>query len=601
MTAFLSCSSAPASLLVEAEFFAHKGGWIREGQFYETVGSQYLLAHGLGQPEFDAKTTVTLPKAGKYFIWVRTYNWNSPWDPNPANAPGVFQLLVDGKPTCERLGDVPTTWDWQKAGSIDYKGGSLNLALHDLTGFDARVDAIFFSMDENASMPTERPAKLRKDKNKYDLIVCGAGPGGIGAAVASSRLGQKTLLLESRDVVGGNSAPGGNIAMSGGLNLPPYENIGNVLSEYGPFYKNYDRVCKQLAGEENLTLLTNFRVIDVTMKGNSIASIIALDMTTGEKVEFRGKQYVDSTGDSFVGALAGAEYMEGQETRDVYGEDLAPEKPEKRSYGSTINWKHKSVDMIVNFPECPWAVKFNEKTRMKGRFPGMFESGFGKDQIAEAEQIRDYLFRVIYGNWSYLKNSEETKDEFINEALTEVGTILTKRESRRLVGDYILTQNDIEGDWKNRYDDPAVWVTYSIDQHFPLPSNSADFPGEEFLSTMKHNHNDLGISRRFLKQGEHVNMPYMMPYRCMYSKNVSNLFMAGRNASMSRIALCSARIAGNITMMGEVVAIASVICNKYKCTPRQVYTEHLDELKAAMTTGVPRKYDIVYKRNKFTY
>ena len=107
--------------------------------------------------------------------------------------------------------------------------------------------------------------------------------------------------------------------------------------------------------------------------------------------------------------------------------------------------------------------------------------------------------------------------------------------------------------------------------------------------------------RKYLTQGVDVNKPYMMPYRCMYSRNVSNLFMAGRNASMSRIALCSARISGNITMMGEVVAMASVICNKYKCTPRQVYTEHLDELKAAMTAGVPHKYEVVFKRNKFTY
>ena len=154
--------------------------------------------------------------------------------------------------------------------------------------------------------------------------------------------------------------------------------------------------------------------------------------------------------------------------------------------------------------------------------------------------------------------------------------IVGKRESRRLVGDVFFVQQDIEKEYV-RYDDAVVIGTYSIDQHFPTPKNTFFFPGEEFISTMKHYFNDLGTPRRYLRDDQ-VPPPYRIPYRCLYSVNVDNLFMAGRNISVSHIALSSTRVQNTTGMMGEVVAVAAALCKKYNCLPREVYTKHLNEL-----------------------
>jgi hypothetical protein len=153
-----------------------------------------------------------------------------------------------------------------------------------------------------------------------------------------------------------------------------------------------------------------------------------------------------------------------------------------------------------------------------------------------------------------------------------------KRESRRLVGDVLLTQQDTEGGYI-KYDDAFVTCTYNLDQHFPTPKNSFFFPGEEFISTMKHYFNDLGTPRRYLRDDQ-VIPPFRVPYRCLYSVNVDNLFMAGRNVSVSHIVLSASRVQETTGMMGELVGLAASLCKKYNCTPRDVYKNHLKELES---------------------
>lgn len=203
-------------------------------------------------------------------------------------------------------------------------------------------------------------------------------------------------------------------------------------------------------------------------------------------------------------------------------------------------------------------------------------AGFYHDQVEEAEFIRDYLFRAIYGNWSFLKNKSRSKDEYAKRDLNRMTYIAAKRESRRLLGDVFFVQQDIEKEYI-KYDDALIIGTYSIDQHFPTPKNSFYFPGEEFISTMRHYFNDLGVSRKYLRDDQ-VPPPYRLPYRCLYSVNVDNLFMAGRNVSVSHIALSSTRVQKMTGQMGEVVGKAAAICKKYGCSPRGVYTDHLEEL-----------------------
>lgn len=602
----ISCAQSE-DMLVETEYFENKGGWVVDAQFMDQMGSPYLMAHGLGKPVADAETFVKFPIAGSYHVWVRTFNWNAPWD--AAQAPGIFQLLADGKVIAERLGDEPTVWGWQRAGVLDVTNAeeSVKIALHDLTGFNGRCDALFFSRD-GQTVPPEAGVELVEFRKKmlgimpescpekYDLIVVGAGTAGLSAAISASRLGLKTLLLQNRGVVGGNSSPEIGVTVTGGVKMGPYDRIGNVIAELGIPFDHQQRILDILAAEENLTLKLNQHVIAVGKKGKKIVSVTAKDLTSGDERLYSGDFFADCTGDGNLGFLAGAEYMQGRETRAVFGETLAPEAESDLSFGSTLKWHAYTDSKTVDFPECSWAVQFTDATCERVmRYQWYWEAGFYKDQIRDAEFIRDYWFRVIYGNWAFLKNSSEVRAEYRNRGLREVSYILGKRESRRLKGDYVITQNDIEGGWR-KLPDAAVLCTYMIDQHFPDPENTAFFPGEEFLALAKHNFNPLGKYDN-AGPGIDINEPFMIPYRCLYSVNVPNLFMAGRNISTSRIALAALRIQATTAMMGEVVGLASVLCARHECEPRDIYETYLDEFKKMLEMGVPQKNEDVLRMN----
>jgi hypothetical protein len=174
-------------LLVEVEAFDELGGWLVDQQFMDLMGSPYLLAHGLGVPVQDATTRVELPAAGRYRVWVRTRDWVAPW--NAPGAPGRFQLLVDSQPLPTTFGTEGAKWHWQDGGVVEL-GAKTRLALHDLTGFEGRCDAILFASDLEFTPPDdgEALAKLRSDqlgwsaepkfRGEYDLVVVGAASRG---------------------------------------------------------------------------------------------------------------------------------------------------------------------------------------------------------------------------------------------------------------------------------------------------------------------------------------------------------------------------------------------------------------------------------------
>lgn len=605
MILVVSCARSEG-VFVEAEHFENKGGWVVDAQFMDQMGSPYLMAHGLGRPVADAETSVTFPEKGIYHIWVRTFNWNAPWDKE--QAPGTFQLLADGRVVAEKLGDEPTQWGWQQTGEVHVKskGERVKIALHDLTGFNGRCDAVFFSR-RGKTPPQGGPelARFRKkalgitaerSPEKYDLIVVGAGTAGLSAAISAARLGQKTLLLQNRGVVGGNSSPEIGVTITGGVKTGLYDRIGNVISELGIPFDHQERILAILAAEKNLTLLLDRHVTAVEKQGPRIAAVTAKGLKTGQETVFAAARFVDCTGDGNVGYLAGAEYMQGRETRSVFNETLAPEVKSDLTFGSTLKWHAYTDTREIDFPECPWAVQFSDASCERVmRYQWYWETGFYKDQIRDAEYIRDYWFRVIYGNWAFLKNHSQVKDEYLTCGLKEVSHILGKRESRRLKGDYVITQNDIEGGWKAQ-PDAAVVCTYMIDQHFPDPENTALFPGEEFLALAKHNFNPLGKYDN-AGPGIDINEPFLIPYRCLYSVNIPNLFMAGRDISTSRVALAALRIQATTAMMGEIVGIASALCAKHGCEPRDIYTTHLDEFREMLRAGVPQKNDEVLRVN----
>ena len=185
-------------------------------------------------------------------------------------------------------------------------------------------------------------------------------------------------------------------------------------------------------------------------------------------------------------------------------------------------------------------------------------------------RLRDYGLMVIYSNWSFLKNHSSVKADYEGLRLGWVAYISGKRESRRMMGDYILSQEDVD---KNIFhEDRSFTTTWHFDLHFPDSRNSRFFPGEEFKAQTKHN----------------PIYPYAVPYRCLYSRNINNLFMAGRDISVTHVALGSTRLMRTIAMMGEVVGMAASICKEYDILPREVYRKHIPELRSLMEKGTAR-------------
>ena len=584
----MSLANNNRMVLVEAESFDRRGGWVLDQQFMDQMGSPFLMAHGMGRPVEDASTSVAIPGKGVWHVYVRTWNWCSPW--KTKEKPGRFQLSVNGTRLDNELG-LGERWDWEYAGSIEIKEKLNRVTLHDLTGFNGRCDAILFTKEKEVRIPNEGEP-MRKFRKKltglpeqpgnggtYDLVVVGAGTAGLGAAIKGAREGLKVALIHNRPVPGGNNSVEVQVVASGGLNIEPYPRLGDVVREIKNVYRRPAHVDSIIGAEKNLTFFPNMHVFTLEKEGDRIASVTAKHIETNVETVFHAPVFIDCTGDGNIGFLAGAEYRVGREMRGETRETLAPDRPDNMVLGTSLTWWSKNTGQETVFPECEWAIQFNEESCEKvTRGSNWWETGFLYDQVNEAEFIRDYLFRAIYGNWAFLKNNSKDKAGFAKLDLETVFYVAGKRESRRLVGDVLLTQPDTEGAYV-KYDDAFVTCTYDLDQHFPTPKNSFFFPGEEFISTMKHYFNDLGTSRRYLRDDQ-VIPPFRIPYRCLYSKNVDNLFMAGRNVSVSHIVLSAARVQETTGMMGELVGLAASLCKKYNCTPREVYKHHLKELES---------------------
>lgn len=585
-------SAAGGQVLVEAESFADLGGWVVDQQSMDQMGSPYLLAHGLGVPVKDAVTNVVFPTTGKYRVWVRTRDWVATWPTaqraasDGSGAPGRFQLLLDGAPLSATFGTEGAEWHWQEGGTVDIKSTQVKLALHDLTGFEGRCDAILFANDpeyrppEGDALGAQRRAGKPEDAGRFDLVVVGGGMAGTCTAISAARLGLKVALIQDRPVLGGNNSSEVRVHLNGGANLPPYPRLGDVVMELdsgnrgnaqpAAFY-NDDKKLRVVQAEQNIRLFLNMHAHKVEKDGDRITAVIAANTRTAKELRFSAPLFADCTGDGTIGYLAGADYRMGRESWEQTGETMAPKEPDKMTMGASAQWYSIETEGPSPFPECPWALEFaGESCQHTTRGDWNWETGLNKDQIADFESIRDHAFRAIYGNWAFLKNHSKDKARYASRKLSWVAYIAGKRESRRLLGDVILQQQDIQE--RREYPDAFVTTTWSIDLHYPDPENTKHFPGEEFKTICK----------------TPAIRPYPIPYRCLYSRNVENLFMAGRDISVTHVALGTVRVMRTCGMMGELVGMAASICKSRNTTPRGVYTEHLPELKKLATRGVGR-------------
>ncbi len=568
-------------VLVEAESFQRHGGWSLDTQFIDLMGSPYLLAHGLGKPVADATTTVTFPAPGTYRVWVRTKDWVAVW--KAPGTPGRFQVLIDGKPLAEEFGTKGAEWFWHDGGTVTVGAKQATVALKDLTGFNGRCDAIYFTNDLKETPPNDTaplsawrktalglPAQPQ-DMGEFDLVVVGGGYGGMGSALSAARMGLKVALIQNRPVLGGNGSSEIRVWAMGLIRRGKYPHIGEMVEEFADKAKNspgleaeFGDAQKEalMRAEKNISLFLNEHVYAAETKNGKIASVTSLDTRTGKEKKFRGKFFVDCTGHGNLAHLAGAKY-------EIELKDLL---------GMSNMWVWSQADAPQSFPQTPWALDltmddfpYPKKGRAdmadKGKGEWFWESGFNKHPINDLEQIRDWNLRAVFGAFNAMKN-RDGKAEHVKAKLDWVAYVGGTRESRRIVGDVMLTVEDIVT--KKEFPDGCVPSTWSIDLHFPKQEFAKKFPDNPFISIAEH---DRRIDRQY---------GYPVPYRCLYSVNVENLFMAGRNISVTDTALGTVRVMKTIGMMGEVVGKAASIAVRNNCSPRDVYTFHWAKMDALL-------------------
>lgn len=574
---FVGQVSAQNHIFVEAESFENTGGWVVDQQSFDVIGSSYLLAHGMGRPVKDATTTVNFQAPGQYHLWVRTKDWA----PFP-KGPGKFRLSVDGVMLEPVFGESGSDeWRWYYGGAVDIKNKQAKVVMKDLTGFDGRCDAILFTSSKKFVPPhalkeltTFRKTLLKLGENpveagNFDLVVVGGGMAGTCAAIAASRSGLRVALIQNRPVLGGNNSSEIRVHLMGDVDKNHYLKLGRIVRELdngdpgngNPDAREYGDARKLaiVKAERNISLYLNTHVYKAEVKDQKIVAVVGRNIATNEETRFAGKLFADCTGDGTLGYLAGADFRMGRESRAETGESLAPEKADDFTLGTSNLWAALERDTVSSFPETPWAIQFSDEYHIDDtKADWQWETGFGNmNTITDAEKIRDHNLRAIYGNWSYLKNHK--KEKYAKWELAWVAYIGGKRESRRLLGDHVLTQMDIQDGVM--YPDGAVTATWTIDLHFPDEKNSRYFKGQEFFASTKH----IRVK------------PYTIPYRCLYSRNISNLFMAGRDISTTHVAFGSTRVMRTCGMMGEAVGYAAYLCKKYEANPRGVYKDHLNE------------------------
>ena len=605
---FAALAAQAETVVIEAEWFEDYGGWVNDTQFMDQMGSPYLLAHGLGRPVADAKMSFSVEdgvvgpayareeeepepgaeqpdkksgdaKAKRFKVMVRTMNWTARWSKEPA---GTFKIVVDGKELPNVLGTGKAEWSVEEAGVVELGEGTHTMALRDLTGFDGRCDAVAFvdEADENPDFKRTNPGANFGGWMNFDLCVVGGGIAGICTAVSAARLGLSVALVHDRPVLGGNNSSEVRVHLGAYQNLPPYPRLGDVLAEFGPKSGGNAREAsvyedeKKLAivkAEKNIRLFLNTHMRGVaTNETGAIMKLYAQNTVNSGYEIITAKWFADCTGDGNLGFAAGADWRMGREAKSETNEPDAPEKADMITMGASVQWYAGKADGDAAFPTRPWMLKTINEQNCSPHLRGdwWWEAGLGRDQIAEGEYIRDYGLLVAYSNWAFVKNGYSKKESFADKELKWVAYNAGRRESRRLLGDFILDQNHLRK--KDFQPDGTCATTWTIDLHLPKTARESKFEGEPYQS------NSLN---------EKI-WPYPVPYRCLYSRNVPNLFMAGRDISVTHIALGTTRLMRTHGMMGEVVGMAASICKKHGCNPRDVYTTHLDELKELMTKGV---------------
>ena len=443
-------------------------------------------------------------------------------------------------------------------------------------------------------------------RHTCDLCVVGGGLAGTIAALAAARHGMKVVLIQDRPVLGGNSSSEIRMWVRGAKGA--YNRETGILAEFEEenIYRNptlapalWDSVLfGKVKENKNITLLLNASCLDAQCDGNAIQSVTAWQLTTYSWHQVTAKYFADCSGDSVLAPLTGAGYRIGREGNGEYQETIGPKKADHKTMGMSLLLQARETDHPVPFIPPEWAnvyetdadfalIPYIEEQHITFRDHRIGTNGcnlwwmeLGGDGIAIAntEQTRDELIKVVFGIWDHIKNRGDHGCE--NWELEWVGFLPGKRESVRYTGEYVLTQNDILSG--GEFPDVVAYGGWPMDDHNPkgmLANTHKDEPSVLHPAPS----------------------PYGIPLRCLYSANIDNLFFAGRNISATHAALSSTRVMATCSLLGQAVGTAAAVCGEENILPRQLKGSLVQKLQGMLLDdgvflpGVPRQIPAITK------
>lgn len=433
-------------------------------------------------------------------------------------------------------------------------------------------------------------------KLNADLVIAGGGMAGSCAAITAARAGIKVVLVQDRPVLGGNASSEIRLWILGATshmgNNNRWAREGGVIDEIlvENLFRNKEGnplildtiLLEKVTSEPNITLLLNTAVYEVNkVKENTIHSLKAFCSQNSTGYELSAPLFCDASGDGIVSFLAGASFRMGAEAKEEFNELLAPDHGYGELLGHSLYFYSKRVEKPVKFVPPAYALQdIKQIPRYKTLNPQddgcrlwWIEYGGRKDTVHDTETIKWELWRVVYGVWNYIKNSG--KFENVDDLTLEwVGTIPGKRESRRFEGEYMLTQQDVVG--QTGFDDAVAFGGWALDLH----------PADGIYS-------ELPSCNQWHSKGI-----YQIPYRCYISKDIENLFYAGRIISTTHVAFGSSRVMATCALGGQAVGMAAAICQKHHLLPHDLMKEPWikklqNELnkKGQSIPGIPVQYD----------
>jgi hypothetical protein len=419
---------------------------------------------------------------------------------------------------------------------------------------------------------------MRRVDLSCDVLIAGGGMAGVCAAVAAARNGAKVVLCQDRSRLGGNSSSEVKMHIVGAdcLGSRAGWRESGLIEEFrledavGNPQRSWElwdlMLYDKVRSESNITLLLDSTLFAAEVKKGMIQQVLVRCDKTEHLYRIRSKFFLDCTGDCRLGLEAGAELRRGREARSQFGESLAPERADLKTLGSSILFTARDYGRPIPFTPPKWARKITRE-QLQFRSVDSWEYGYwwiewggAQDIINDNERIRFELLSIVLGVWDYIKNSD-AKPSSANWGMDWLGMIPGKRGSRRLVGDHTLTQQDLENQGK-AFDDGVAFGGWPMDDHPPDGFNAAAPP-------------NVAIK---------VSEPYRIPLRCLYSRNIANLFMAGRNISATHVAFTSARVMATCSVLGQAAGTAAAFCSREGLLPRQLARDktRLDTLQQTL-------------------